>query len=185
MMKKTIATVFCLAICGLLVSGCSKKEETATPAAAPGQAADTVPATPVVSVTPAPTEPPKVSTGKYADVRQVNEAFASNMETYVAALDKAGSASDIAKAMNGFSDSIEKLVPKMKAVMDKYPELKGKETMPEELKDLEDRSATATQKMMGAMMKIGPYMMDPEVKKAQERMSKTMAGLQDDAEAAK
>jgi uncharacterized protein YukE len=108
--------------------------------------------------------------GKYADVEQASNQWVSAMEGYAAALDKAGSAQDVAKATNQFADKMEKLAPTMQKLQDKYPELKNEQNMPEPLKKLESRMEEAGKKMMGAMMKIAPYMNDPEVQKAQQRL---------------
>jgi uncharacterized protein YukE len=108
--------------------------------------------------------------GKYADVEQASNQWVSAMETYAAALDKAGSAPDVAQATNQFADKMEKLAPTMQKLADKYPELENSQNLPEPLQKIESRMEQATKKMMGAMMKIAPYMGDPEVQKAQQRL---------------
>jgi hypothetical protein len=108
--------------------------------------------------------------GKYADVEQASNQWVSAMEGFTAALDKAGSAPDVAKATNQFADKMEKLAPTMKKLSDKYPELKNGQNLPEPLKKIQSRMEEAGKKMMGSMMKITPYMNDPEVQKAQQRM---------------
>ena len=57
--------------------------------------------------------------GKYSDVISLNHQFGKLMEQYANDIDKAGNAKDVAKAMNRFSDSAEKLVPKMKKISDR------------------------------------------------------------------
>ena len=46
--------------------------------------------------------------------------------------------------------------------------------IPEELKESQKKAEALGQKMAGSMMKIMPYMNDPEVQKAQERMGAAM-----------
>jgi len=95
---------------------------------------------------------------------------ASLIEEYAAALDKAGSAPDVAKATNQFVDKMEKLAPAMQKLTEKYPELKSGQNLPEPLKKVQTRMEEASKKMMGSMMKAAPYMNDPEVQKAQQRL---------------
>ena len=107
---------------------------------------------------------------KYADVEQASNQWAGIIEEYAAALDKAGSAQDVAKATNQFADKMEKLAPAMQKLTEKYPELKNDQNTPEPLKKIQTRMEEAGKKMMGSMMKIAPYMNDPEVQKAQTRL---------------
>ncbi|HSW00289.1 MAG TPA: hypothetical protein VLI39_08965 [Sedimentisphaerales bacterium] len=107
---------------------------------------------------------------KYADVEKASNQWVSAMEEYTAALDKAGSAQDVAKATNQFADKMEKLAPTMQKLTEKYPELKNDQNLPEPLKKVQSKMEEAGTKMMGSMMKIAPYMNDPEVQKAQQRM---------------
>ncbi len=76
--------------------------------------------------------------------------------------------------MNSFADELEVLWPKMQKQAEKYPELKGGGEMPEELKELQKESTEMGMSMAGTFMKIGPYMRDSEVMKAQERIGKIM-----------
>jgi len=111
---------------------------------------------------------------KYSDVKKVNEEYVSLMEVYMGDLEKADSAKDVAKAMNRFADKMESLWPKMEKLAEKYPELKDSANPPEELKETQQKAEELGQKMVGAMMKLIPYMADPEVRKAQERMGQNM-----------
>ena len=113
--------------------------------------------------------------GKYSDVNKMNEEYIALMENYIADLDKADNAKDAAKAMNRFADGMENLWPRMQKLSEKYPELKdNKSTPPEELKEAQERAEAVGQKMVGSMMKTMPYVMDPEVQKAQQRIAMAM-----------
>ena len=107
---------------------------------------------------------------KYADVEQASNQWVSAMEGYTTALDKAANAQDVAKATNQFADKMEKLTPTMQKLSDKYPELKNNQNPPEPLKKVQSRMEEAGKKMMASMMKAAPYMNDPEVQKAQQRL---------------
>jgi hypothetical protein len=113
--------------------------------------------------------------GKYSDVNKLNEEYIALMENYIADLDKADNANDAAKAMNRFADGMENLWPRMQKLSEKYPELKdNRSNPPEELKETQERAEQVGRKMVGSMMKTMPYVMDPEVQKAQQRIAMAM-----------
>ena len=111
---------------------------------------------------------------RYADVIKLNQEYIGLIETYVADIDKAGSAKAVAKAMNKYADGLEKVWPRMKAVSEKYPELKDKNNPPEEIKASQKEAESWGMKMGATFRKVMPYMSDPDVKKAQERISAIM-----------
>ncbi len=113
--------------------------------------------------------------GKYSDVKKVNEKYISLMDNYITDIKKADNAEDAAKAINKFADGMEKLWPEMQALAKKYPELKDKSVQPEELKELEKKVSDMSKKMVGAMMKLVPYMMNHKVMEAQKRLGSVMA----------
>jgi len=69
---------------------------------------------------------------------------------------------------------MENLWPKMQKLSEKYPELKDRNNQPEELKESQKKAEEVSKKMVASMMKIMPYMMDPEVQKAQQRLHAVM-----------
>ena len=113
--------------------------------------------------------------GKYSDVKKVTEKYIDLSEDYVADIDKADDAKAIAKAMNRFADGMEELWPEMKKISEKYPELKDKNNQPEELKEVRKRAEEVSQRMAKGMMKVFPYIKDPEVQKAQQRLGAIMS----------
>jgi len=112
--------------------------------------------------------------GKYADAKKVNKEYMALVQGYVDDLEKTETAQDAAKAINRFADGMEGLWPKMKALSEKYPELKDRNNIPEELKEMQAEAAEVGKKMGNSMMKLMPYMQDPEVQKAQKRLQETM-----------
>jgi hypothetical protein len=114
--------------------------------------------------------------GKYADVKKMNTKFAKITEAYVADLDKADDAKGVAKAMNSFADELEVIWPKMQKLSEKYPELKDNKNPPKALEVSQKEAEAVGKKMAGTFMKTMPYMQDPDVRKAQERMGKVMSG---------
>jgi hypothetical protein len=63
----------------------------------------------------------------------------------------------------------------MKALSEKYPELKDQDNLPDELKASQEESEKVAKRMVGTFMKTARYMNDAEVRKAQERISKAMS----------
>jgi len=112
--------------------------------------------------------------GKYDDAKKVNKEYMALVQGYVDDLEKTETAQDAAKAINRFADGMEGLWPKMKALSEKYPELKDRNNIPEELKEMQAEAAEVGKKMGNSMMKLMPYMQDPEVQKAQKRLQETM-----------
>jgi hypothetical protein len=115
---------------------------------------------------------------KYHDAKEASTEYVSLTEEYCAGIEKAGSAEDAAKVINAFADGLEKLGPKMKKVAEKYPELEDQENIPEEWKASQEKIEEAIKKMTGTMFKLAPYMSDPAVLKAQERMGQIMTSFQ-------
>ena len=112
--------------------------------------------------------------GKYSDAIALNEEYINIVEDYIADLDKADDAKAAAKAINNFSDKLEKIWPKMQELSEKYPELKDQSAVPEEMKETQKKAEEVGAKMGAAMMKVMPYMQDPEVQKAQKRLGQIM-----------
>ena len=113
--------------------------------------------------------------GKYADVKKLNAEFVDIMQAYLGDLEQAGSAQEVARAMNRHADRLEKIWPRMQKQSEKHPELQRGE-VPAELKESQQEATAMGMKMAGTFMKIAPHMQDPEVRKAQERIGKIMQG---------
>ena len=114
--------------------------------------------------------------GKYADVKKLNTKFVALTETYVADMDVANDAKAVARAMNRYADDLEKIWPRMTELSEKYPELQDKSDPPEALKESQQEAEAVGRKMGGTFMKVMPFMNDPDVKKAQERLGAVMSG---------
>lgn len=112
--------------------------------------------------------------GRYSDAIKLNQKYISLVKTYIADMDKVNNAKDAANAMNRFADGLEKIWPQMKKLSEKYPELKDKNNTPEELKPSQKEADAISEKMGNTFMKLMPYMEDPDVIKAQERLSAAM-----------
>ena len=115
--------------------------------------------------------------GKYADVKRVNAQFVRTTEEYIAKLEKADSAARVAQAMNSYADEMEKVWPRMQKAAERYPELKNRSDPPKGLEECQRESEAIGKQMAGTFMKIMPYISDPEVARAQERLAKIMVTL--------
>ena len=111
---------------------------------------------------------------QYADVIELNRTYIDLIASYISDLDKADNAGDTAKAMNRFADKLEPLWKNMERLNDKYPELRDMETLPEPLRKSFSEAEEMGRKMSGSFIKIIPYMEDPEVRKAQQRLANIM-----------
>jgi predicted nuclease with TOPRIM domain len=111
---------------------------------------------------------------KYADAKKLNSEFVDMTETYLADLEQSDDAKDVAKAMNRYADDMEKLWPRMMKLAEKYPELKDRKNTPEEMKESQQKVEEMGEKMASSFRKIMPHMSDPDVRKAQQRISAVM-----------
>jgi len=105
------------------------------------------------------------------------EKFVVVTETMADSMEKADTAVAVVAAINSYSDSMEKLIPEMKAVNEKHPELKelGKGgEVPAEYKEIMERITKAGEKMGASMMKMGQFYQDEGVQKAQKRLMEVM-----------
>ena len=115
--------------------------------------------------------------GKYDDAVAVNEKFVAAVEEYTSDMEKANDADAVADAINDFASQVEKIVPEMKKIAEKYPELKDPAQVPEELKESQAESEAVSMEMAGQMMKAFTYMGNEDVQAAQVRLQKAMGGL--------
>ncbi len=114
------------------------------------------------------------------DAKSVLRDYINSMKSFGEDMNSADNAAEVAKALNDYSDNMESLIPKMKALSDKYPELKkmgSNSKLPEEFKEFETEMQEVATKMMGAFMKMSKYAADPKVAEANKRFMKTMQGL--------
>lgn len=109
--------------------------------------------------------------GKYDDVIEINTEFITLVETYVAGLDTAGNAAEMAKVMNTFAAGLEKLVPQMNAISDKHPELKNEGQQPPELQASTQKVEAVGKQLAKSVFKTMPHMSDAAVMEAQQRIA--------------
>jgi len=120
--------------------------------------------------------------GKYHEVVPVMDKMVKGLEKFVNELEKAGSAAAVAAALDGYSDFMIKISPKLKELSKKFPELEKDENTPEELKPFKEKMDKLTIKLAGLYAKINQYLKDPVVEKAFKRWNETMKTFDDESE---
>jgi len=93
---------------------------------------------------------------EYSEVKKIDEEYIALMEDYVDEIEKVENAKDAAIAINWFTDSMKKLLPRMQEIAEKYPEIKDLTNLPKDLKENHKRMQEAGRKMTEAI-EIRPY----------------------------
>ncbi|MBS3732826.1 MAG: hypothetical protein KGY42_07955 [Desulfobacterales bacterium] len=116
--------------------------------------------------------------GKYSDAVDLQEDFISLAGDYVAAMDSADSADKVAAAMNDYAAGLEDMAPRVREINEKYPELSNPEQQPEQFKQTAQEHEAVMQKVGNSFMKAMPYMGDPDVRQAQQRITLAMQSME-------
>lgn len=112
--------------------------------------------------------------GKYADAKKALQENNTAMEKFVDDVEKAEDGTQVAAALTTFTLAMQGAKAQFEKLEEKYPEFKGLDNPPAELKPEADKLETLTKKMSTAMMKVTQFMNDPAVKRAQEEFLKVM-----------
>ena len=114
---------------------------------------------------------------KYGDAIEVRKDFIDLMSDYIAALDRAENAKAVASAMNSYAEGVEALAPEIRKINKKYPELRDPANQPEKFKKATKEQQDVMSQFGSTFMKTMPYMKNPDVRQAQERMTKAMQSM--------
>ena len=112
--------------------------------------------------------------GKYADVKSLLTKFNKTTETWMAAMEKADTAKEVASALSDYAKEMKDLQAEMNKMEEKYPELSDMSDPPEELKEEAAKLESLWSNIMSAMMKAAQFADDPEVQKAQAEFEEVM-----------
>lgn len=113
--------------------------------------------------------------GKYAEVKSVTKEMIAAYKAFNASVEEAEDEQAIIAAMNGLAESISVLKPKMKALQEKFPEIKSRKTMPDNIKEDYEQMREVQRVFMGLYdKKINEYLKDPAVKEANDNMTDIM-----------
>jgi len=114
---------------------------------------------------------------KYADARDIMAEHAQVMEAYITGLENAASAEQCAATIDAYTAGMEKLIPRLKAFQEKYPELVNEnnaDPTPAEVEAETKRLEELSARMPAATMNMMKYMADPQVQAAMQRMTQAM-----------
>ena len=114
---------------------------------------------------------------KYGDVEEVMNAQAKAMKNYIDAMEQAENAEDVVASINGFTNEMKALIPRLKEAMSNYPEIADGKVPPEELRAVSEEMRNLSGKLQGAMMKAMQYMQDPGVQKAIQDQGRIMTEM--------
>ncbi len=98
------------------------------------------------------------------------------IETYVDGLEKARSAEDMVKTVDRYTADMKKLIPRLKAFHEKYPDY-DKDGIPKALEAELQRVEKASDRLPAAMMNSMQYMTDPRVQEAMQRMTEELGAM--------
>lgn len=115
--------------------------------------------------------------GKYGTAKALIGKQISIINRYADAMDKAGSAQEVAAALNAYAADTKDLIPDMKKFQEQFPEMKDQAEPPAELKPEMDKMQEAMGRMMSASMKAAKFMQDPIVQEAQRKLGEAMSGM--------
>jgi biopolymer transport protein ExbB/TolQ len=108
--------------------------------------------------------------GASDDPKAVMNEFVDVAENFANKMESASTADDVAAALNTYSDEMEKLIPRMKELQEKHPELMNMKEAPEGYEEISERMEKVMTKFMTSMMqKLPQYQNEDVVKDALER----------------
>ncbi|MBU1695167.1 MAG: hypothetical protein KJ726_00495 [Verrucomicrobia bacterium] len=114
------------------------------------------------------------SGGKYADTKSAMKEQTSAMEDFAARVDKAGSAKEVATALDRYADQMAKMMEQGKKLKEKYSGVDLGDAP--ELKAESEQVKQAAMKFTQAFMKISmQYGNDPEVQAALKKWQANMS----------
>ena len=119
---------------------------------------------------------------KYADARDIMAEHAQVMEAYITGLESATDAAQCAATIDAYTAGMEKLIPRLKAFQEKYPELVNEnngDPAPAEVEAETKRLEELSARMPAATMNMMKYMADPQVQAAMQRMTQAMEKMGD------
>ena len=112
------------------------------------------------------------SVDKYGDVKKTYQKVIKLHDAMAASIENAETAEEIAAALNAFTSEMLRIQPDLLNIIKKYPELKDKETIPEDLKPLMEKVEKSGEKASLAMIKVLKYQHYPVVKTALSKLNK-------------
>lgn len=164
---RKIGMVSLVCLLALVMASCGEKKEAETASLGEAAGAKVEKASADVS-------------GKFAEVAPALTEQAELMESSAAALEKASTAKEAADVLTALAGKQEKLMATMKALSEKFPEMKSMAEPPAELKPIVEKLSQAGAKfgqaMSAAMQKYGS---DPLVQEAMKKFQEVSSKMQE------
>jgi hypothetical protein len=113
----------------------------------------------------------------YADAKLTLEKFSDTLGTFGTDMEKADSNEAMTACLNRLTESMKTLVPAIKAMNKKYPELAQESTHPEPLRPLLKKVDKGLQGLLKGYQRIAAQLSDPVLKEADKKYREVMAGL--------
>jgi len=114
---------------------------------------------------------------KFSSARTLIAKQIEIMNRYADAMEKAGSARDVAAALDAYAAGTRDLIPDMKKFQEQFPEMKNQAEPPAELKPEMEKMQAVMGRIINASMKAAQYMQDPAVQEAQKKLGEAMSGM--------
>jgi DNA repair ATPase RecN len=108
------------------------------------------------------------SGGAYGELRTVFSQQIGATEKLISDLENANDAKNVAAAYKSYNDVMEKVMPRYKEIIEKYPDM-SEEEVPADLEAQADRLEEASNKLGNLSNRAAQYSDDPEVAKEMQR----------------
>jgi len=118
------------------------------------------------------------SSTKFRDAKRILVELIELYEEFILKIESTEDTLIISGAVNKFSGELDRLIPEMKRLNSKYPELRNfKAAPPSELKDEAAKLESLEPRLKDAFFKINMYRSDENIKKATETLQKVLTRL--------
>jgi len=106
----------------------------------------------------------------YADVKKVLTDSNKVLEAFLEDMGKADNANRVANILTDFNKAMGKLMPEMRLLEEKYPELLKGQEIPPELGEVGQKSMELWKQFPNVLMQVQQYTEDKKVQKAMDEL---------------
>lgn len=108
--------------------------------------------------------------GKYGDVKKMLTNSNKVLEAFIEDMGKADSAEQVANILTDFNKAMGKLMPEMRLLEEKYPELLKGQEIPPELGEAGQKSMELWTQFPNALQQVQQYAENEKVQKAMDEL---------------
>jgi chaperonin cofactor prefoldin len=108
--------------------------------------------------------------GKYADAKKAMAKSNQALEAFLEGMEKAENADQVAKVLDDFNKKMGTIMPEMRKLEEKYPELMNRQQVPPELGEVGQKTMELWMKFPNVLMKAQQYADDERVQKAMDEL---------------